>query len=44
MFGKVTDCEDVLDKIRCVQTGGQAGHQDVPVDPIIIESVTVIAD
>ena len=44
VFGKVTDGEDVLDKIRCVQTGSQAGHQDVPVEPIIIESVTVIAD
>tara|TARA_B100001057_G_scaffold206353_1_gene207102 strand:+ start:1404 stop:1913 length:510 start_codon:yes stop_codon:yes gene_type:complete len=44
VFGKVTDGEDVLDKIRCVQTGSQGGHQDVPVEPIIIESVTVIAD
>ena len=44
VFGKVTEGEDVLDKIRCVQTGSQAGHQDVPVEPIIIESVTVIAD
>ena len=44
VFGKVIDGEDVLDKIRCVQTGSQAGHQDVPVEPIIIESMTVIAD
>ena len=44
VFGRVTDGEDVLDKIRCVETGSQAGHQDVPVEPIIIESVTVIAD
>ena len=44
VFGKVTDGEDVLDKIRCAQTGNQAGHQDVPVEPIIIESVTVIAN
>ena len=44
VFGKVTDGEDVLDKIRCVQTGSQAGHQDVPVEPIIIESMTVITD
>ena len=44
VFGKVTEGEDVLDKIRCVQTGNQAGHQDVPVEPIIIESVTVIGD
>ena len=44
VFGKVTEGEDVLDKIRCVETGSQAGHQDVPVEPIIIESVTVIGD
>ena len=44
VFGKVTEGQDVLDKIRCVQTGSQAGHQDVPVEPIIIESVTVIGD
>ena len=44
VFGKVTEGEDVLDKIRCVQTGSHAGHQDVPVEPIIIESVTVIGD
>jgi len=44
VFGKVTEGDDVLDKIRCVQTGSQAGHQDVPVEPIIIESVTVIGD
>ena len=42
VFGKVAEGEDVLDKIRCVQTGSQAGHQDVPVEPIIIESVTII--
>ena len=44
VFGKVTEGEDVLDKIRCVQTGSQAGHQDVPVEPIIIDSVTIIGD
>ena len=44
VFGKVTDGEDVLDKIRGVQTGSQAGHQDVPVEPIIIESIAIIND
>ena len=44
VFGKVTEGEGVLDKIRCVETGSQAGHQDVPVEPIIIESVTIISD
>ena len=43
VFGRVTEGEDVLDKIRAVDTGGAAGHQDVPLEPIIIESLTVIA-
>lgn len=42
VFGKVAEGEDVLDKIRCVQTSSRAGHQDVPVEPIIIESVTIV--
>ena len=42
VFGKVAQGEDVLDKIRCVQTGSQGGHQDVPTDPIIIESISII--
>ena len=41
VFGKVTQGEEVLDKIRSVQTGSQGGHQDVPTDPIIIESISV---
>ena len=41
VFGKITQGEDVLDKIRCVQTGSQGGHQDVPTEQIIIESISV---
>ena len=41
VFGKITQGEEVLDKIRCVQTGSQGGHQDVPTEPIIIESISV---
>ena len=44
VFGCVVEGEDVLDKIRVVPTGSQAGHQDVPTDPILIESVTVLSD
>ena len=44
VFGRVVEGEDVLDKIRAVPTGSKAGHQDVPNDPIVIESVTVVAD
>ena len=44
VFGKVTDGLDVLEKIRTVPTGNSGGHQDVPVDPVIIESVVVVDD
>ena len=44
VFGRVVAGEDVLDKIRVVPTGSQAGHHDVPNDPIVIESVSVLAD
>ena len=42
VFGKVTEGTEVLDKIRAVETGSRAGHQDVPVDPVIIESVEIV--
>ena len=44
VFGKVTDGMDVLEKIRGVATTSRGGHQDVPVETVIIESVTVDED
>ena len=41
VFGKMTEGSEVLDKIRAVATTSRAGHQDVPTEPVIIESVTV---
>ena len=41
VFARVTDGNSVLDKIRIVATTSRSGHQDVPVDDVIIESVTV---
>ena len=41
VFGKVTDGMDVVDAIADVATGSAGGHQDVPLDVITIESVTV---
>jgi peptidyl-prolyl cis-trans isomerase B (cyclophilin B) len=38
VFGKVTAGTDVVDKIEGVKTGSKAGHQDVPVEPITINS------
>lgn len=44
VFGKITDGAEVLDKIRAVPTTSRGGHQDVPTDPVIIESVEVVED
>tara|TARA_X000000368_G_scaffold151779_1_gene119636 strand:- start:594 stop:1175 length:582 start_codon:yes stop_codon:yes gene_type:complete len=41
VFGAVTEGMDVVDSIADVATGSSGGHQDVPVDPITIESVTI---
>ena len=40
VFGKVTAGMDVIDKIRKVATGSRKGHQDVPVENVIIETAT----
>lgn len=42
VFGKVVEGLDVLDKIKAVATGSAGGHQDVPLDDVIIESVEVV--
>lgn len=41
VFGKVTEGMDVIDKIENVQTGNKAGHQDVPVESVVIEKAEV---
>ncbi len=42
VFGKVTDGMQVVDKMKGVKTTNRAGHQDVPVEAIIIESAELI--
>ena len=45
VFGKVVESDlDVVDAIAGVDTNTQGYHQDVPVEPVIIESVTRIDD
>lgn len=40
VFGKVTAGMDVVDKIKKVATTSRNGHQDVPVENVVIESAT----
>lgn len=44
VFGKVTQGMDIVDSIAKVPTGNRSGHQNVPLDPVVIESVTIIPD
>ncbi|HEY8355432.1 MAG TPA: peptidylprolyl isomerase [Methylophilaceae bacterium] len=42
VFGKVVDGTEVVDAIRKVKTGSRAGHQDVPVEDVVIERAEVV--
>ena len=41
VFGAVTEGMEIIDQIAEVATGSSGGHQDVPVEVITIESVTI---
>ena len=41
VFGKVIEGMDVVDKIKAVATTSKAGHQDVPVEAVIIEKIMI---
>ncbi len=43
VFGEVTEGQDVVDKIRFVTTGTKGFHQDVPVEPVVIERAERVA-
>ena len=42
VFGKVVEGQDVVDKIKGVKTTSKAGHQDVPVEDVIVEKAEII--
>ena len=41
VFGKVTAGMDVVDKMKSVATTSRMGHQDVPVEELVIEKATL---
>ena len=40
VFGKVVQGMDVVEKIKAVRTGVKNGMRDVPLEPVVIESIT----
>lgn len=42
VFGKVVEGMDTIDKIRAVQTGFVGGMQDVPAQPVVINSARLV--
>ena len=41
VFGRVTEGLEIVDKIKQLPTTTRSGHQDVPVDPVVIEKVII---
>lgn len=42
VFGKVIEGQDVVDKIKKVKTGDRSGHQNVPLEDVVIEKAEVV--
>jgi peptidyl-prolyl cis-trans isomerase B (cyclophilin B) len=42
VFGKVTEGQDVVDKIKSVKTGRAGMHSDVPVENVVIEKAEIV--
>ncbi len=42
VFGRVIGGTDIVDSIKVVKTGHKNGHDDVPNDNVIIETVTIV--
>ena len=44
VFGKVVEGMDIVEKMKSVTTSNAGMHQDVPVEPIVIEKCEVVED
>jgi cyclophilin family peptidyl-prolyl cis-trans isomerase len=43
VFGKVVEGMEVIDAIATVRTGRKRGHDDVPVEPVVVRSARSVA-
>ncbi|QBQ56252.1 peptidylprolyl isomerase [Nitrosococcus wardiae] len=44
VFGRVVEGMEVVNTIKKVKTGAKGHHRDVPLEPVIIEQATIVAD
>lgn len=44
VFGRVTQGMDVVDRIAKVATGNRSMHQNVPLEPVVIQTVRIIPE
>ncbi|WP_293763269.1 peptidylprolyl isomerase [uncultured Aquitalea sp.] len=42
VFGQVVEGQDVVDRIKTVRTGRSGGHQDVPLEAVVVEKAEII--
>ncbi|MDN5882811.1 MAG: peptidyl-prolyl cis-trans isomerase [Nitrosospira sp.] len=42
VFGKVVEGKDVVDQIKKVNTGDRSGHQNVPLEDVILQKAEVV--
>ncbi len=42
VFGKVVEGKDVVDRIKKVKTGDRGGHQNVPLEDVIVQKAEVV--
>lgn len=42
VFGKVIEGMEVIDKIKKVKTGNYAGHENVPLENVVIERAEIV--
>ena len=42
VFGKVVEGQDVVDRIKKVKTGDRSGHQNVPLENVMVQKAEVV--